>query len=267
MNIKVLQPDVAIIVASESSVRVILAPLSVITHGSVNEQPYTSRSKQQSLPQFPYAEAPIMDFYDISISSNTGFGPYVPPTSLSLIVFPTLSRLDVRQSKKALYIRFEIHSTMSTPPNSVPATPSPVSPSSSCSSSSSKLSDYDFDALLAKNRSHSPSSILMSSIHPDLSTPFDLPVGSYPEHTEIGTTGRRAVWVEQSLKSDYVQILRFDYDHVNDRQRPPSVSVLLPPEPQLPFKPSSVRSLAFDEATGRLCAGLYNGSVYILDYV
>ena len=33
------------------------------------------------------------------------------------------------------------------------------------------------------------------------------------------------------------------------------------------FGSNLARELAFDEATGRLCVGLYNGLLYILDYV
>lgn len=236
MNIKVLPPYLCIVAASTENAQVTLVPLSVIEYGSVLEQPMRSKAKQQDLPYFSHAIVPIMDFYDICISDNGGFGPYVPPTSISLIVFPTLSRLDVRQSKKALLLRFAIYQPIAKPEESASSV--------HCGKSADARE---------------------SSIELESSIPFDIPVGSYPEYPCLGTTGRRGVWLEQSLKSDYVQILRLDYDPATNR--PPSLNILLPPEPQLPFKPSSCRALAFDEATGRLCIGLYNGMIYILDYV
>ncbi|KAL5504135.1 hypothetical protein ACEPAH_8208 [Sanghuangporus vaninii] len=236
MDIKVLPPYLSIVAASTENAQVTLAPLSVLEYGSVLEQPVRSKAKQRDLPYFSHATVPIMDFYDICISDNGGYGPYVPPTSISLIVFPTLSRLDVRQSKKALLLRFTICQFFSIPEANARST--------TCGKSIN---------------ARDPSLQLESSI------PFDIPVGSYPEYPCLGTTGRRGVWLEQSLKSDYVQILRLDYDPVTNQ--PPSLNVLLPPEPQLPFKPSSCRALAFDEATARLCIGLYNGLIYVLDYV
>lgn len=98
----------------------------------------------------------------------------------------------------------------------------------------------------------------------DISTPFSVPTESYPELVQLGTTGRRAVWLEQSLGSDNVQLMRLDYSPTE--MGVPRVNVLLPPDPGLPFKPSYCRALAFDEATGRLCLGLFSGELYILDY-
>ncbi|KAI5122289.1 hypothetical protein M0805_002368 [Coniferiporia weirii] len=234
MDVRICPPFLAVVGASVSKVQITLVPLEAIALGGVLEQPIVSRAKQGALPQFPRIVVPLMDFYDICISNNNSFGSHVTATSLSLIVFPTLSRLDVRQSKKALYLRFIID------PKAKPG-----------STESFECGDgHDLDD---------------SSIRLDVSAPFDIPIGSYPEHPYLGTKGRRAVWIEQSLKSDYVQILRLDYNP--EERKPPAVDVLLPPEPQLPFKPSSCRALAFDEASGRLCVGLYNGSVYILDYV
>ncbi|EJD06573.1 uncharacterized protein FOMMEDRAFT_17082 [Fomitiporia mediterranea MF3/22] len=240
LDIKVLPPYLGIVAASVDNfdnAQVTLVPLSVIAYGSELEEPEKSEAKQRTLPQFPHAIAPIMDFYDIVISDNTGYGPYVPPTSLSLIVFPTLSRLDVRQSKKALHLRFSI-SHVPGPISTNPEADAPSEPSEE---------------------------VPCTSIQLEKSVPFEIPVGSYPEYPQVGATGRRGVWLEQSLKSDYVQLLRLDYDPTTNQA--PSVSVLLPPQPQFPFKLSSCRALAFDESTGRLCVGLYNGSVYILDYV
>ena len=87
---------------------------------------------------------------------------------------------------------------------------------------------------------------------------------SYTELVRLGTSGRRAVWAEYKWDSDDVQINRMD---CGSSGRSHSFhSVLLPPDPGLPFKPRECRSIAFDEATGRLCLGLYNGNIYVLDY-
>ena len=207
------------------------------------------------LPPFPTSLVPLLDTYDICISSNTGYGPYVPPTSISIIYFPSLSRLESRQCKKALHLRFAVSDIHKYEQNA--------------SISSSIVGHISNDTLVA----NTPTISLLTSTY------FDIPVGSYPEHAQLGSTGRRAVWLEQSLKSDYVQLLRLDFDPSaattalvdsnsnGGRLTTPNVNVLLPPEPQLPFKPSSCRSLAFDEATGRLCVGLYNGAIFVLDYV
>lgn len=248
MAVKVLPTCLAVIEASTSNVQVTLVPLGIIVYGSVLEQPLASMEKHKHLPLFPHIVVPLVDFYDISLSDNINFGPYVPATSLSLVVFPTLSRLEMRQSKKALYLRFLIdpNTSLSSPPSSP---------------SFSSEDNKDNVCIFNPNRN-----LAMPSINLDISIPFDIPVGSYPEHPYLGSTGRRAVWLEQSLRSDYVQVLRLDYDP-SARGKTPLVDVLLPPEPQLPFKPSACRALAFDEATGRLCIGLFNGVVYVLDYV
>lgn len=241
MAVKVLPTCLAVIEASMSNVQVALIPLDIIKFGSVHEQPLTSTTKHEQLPVFPRIVVPLMDFYDISISDNINFGPYVPATSLSLIVFPTLSRMEMRQSK-ALYLRFVID-----PKASFASTPL-------------------FTPGDDEHGSEASTSLIIPSIRLDVSRHFDIPVGSYPEYSYFGTTGRRAVWLEQSLHSDCVQVLRLNYDP-NVRAKLPAVDVLLPPEPQLPFKPSACHALAFDEATGRLCIGLFNGLVYVLDYV
>lgn len=233
-----------------SKLQVILVPLSTIELGGILESPTISRGKQHLLPVFSMISVDLTEFYDICISDNVNFGAYVPATSLSVITFPTLPRLETRQRKKALHLRFRID------PGHGAAQTSRSPGSDSAFVLDSGITGLTFIESVKANVK--PPAITLES-----STPFDVPVGSYPEHPHLGTTGRRAVWLEQSLKSDYVQILRFDYDPVGGT---PSVSVLLPPEPQLPFKPSSCRALAFDEATGRLCVGLYNGTIYILDY-
>ena len=280
MDVKVFPPYLAIFSASADSVQVTLVPLSVIGRGGLMEEPSISRRKLSSnpLPRFPTSLVPLLDTYDICISSNTGYGPYVPPTSISIIYFPSLSRLESRQCKKALHLRFAVEDI---PRYDRTANGTLVAP------------EMATNASLVEN---TPLIAVSSSMY------FDIPVGSYPEHAQLGSTGRRAVWLEQSLKSDYVQLLRLDFDpakaiaassssadpsgsssattistsapviatssgNVATKAVTPAVDILLPPEPQLPFKPSACRSLAFDEASGRLCIGLYNGPIFVLDYV
>lgn len=82
--------------------------------------------------------------------------------------------------------------------------------------------------------------------------------------TQLGRTGHRAVWIERNLESDDVCLVKFTSN--SDNASPPEVSVLLPPQPGLPFKPRDCRAIAFDDAIGRLCLGLYSGELYVLDY-
>lgn len=227
MDVILVPPFLAVVAASAATIQVTLVPLDIVSFGGHLELPSKSRTKRNSLPEFQTVHVPLMDFYDVCISDNMNTGQYAPPTSLSLIVFPTLSRLESRQGRKALFVRFAID---------------PVT-----GFITSGVAPFE-----------------KASIMLDVVAPFNIPFGSYPEHARLGTTGRRAVWLEQSLKSDYVRMVRLDYDPL--AKCAPSVEVLLPPDPQLPFKPSACRALAFDEATGRLCLGTYNGSIYILDY-
>ena len=220
---KIVPPFLIIVAASSDTLQISIVPLSVISKGGHLESPLESRQKMHDLPDFFHVSTPLVDFYDICISDNVNFGPFNPATSLSLIAFPTLSRLEMRQNKKALHLRFSLGPT------------------------ASELRD----------------SYTTPPIQLEKSSPFDITVGSYPEHAQLGSTGRRAVWLEQSLKSDYVKLLRLNFDPLDSS---PSVEVLLPPDPQLPFKPSFFHALAFDETTGRLSVGLYNGAVYIIDY-
>jgi hypothetical protein len=55
-----------------------------------------------------------------------------------------------------------------------------------------------------------------------------------------------------------------------DRDEPlqwsPIVEELLPSVPDIPVRPENVRAIAFDEASGRLCLGLWSGDIMVLDY-
>ncbi|KAI0313752.1 hypothetical protein OF83DRAFT_1140038 [Amylostereum chailletii] len=94
--------------------------------------------------------------------------------------------------------------------------------------------------------------------------PFPFPAESSVKLVRIGITGRRAVWVEQNWETDDFRIMRSHFPLEDPASS--AVSVLLPPNPALPFTPRSCQSLAFDETTGRLCCGLFNGDLWILDF-
>jgi hypothetical protein len=77
----------------------------------------------------------------------------------------------------------------------------------------------------------------------------------------VGTTGRRAVWLERHWEKEEVRLMRLSHTAAGSM-----AGVLVPPHPALPFTPATCHSLAFDEVTGRLCVGLETGELYVLDY-
>jgi len=223
VDINIIPPYLIIIAASNTELRVILVPLSIIERGSYMETPSSSWKNRRSLPEFQTIRFPCMDFYDICISDNLSAGTF---PAVSVIAFPSISREDIYQSKKAMLLRIDFEA-------------SPVHPTNS--------DEYPSPAGL--------SSVLKF---------FDVRMESFPEYVNLGTSGRRAIWLEQSFKSDYVQVVRMNCGGTHNEY--PSLNILIPPEPQLPFKPSSCRALAFDEASGRVCFGSYKGELFILDY-
>ena len=82
---------------------------------------------------------------------------------------------------------------------------------------------------------------------------------------QVGSLGTRAVWLEHSWESQQNRVMKLSYD---PRTGVANVGVLLcQMRDSLPFSPDKCHSLAFDEATCRLCVGMYNGPVYVLDFV
>lgn len=77
---------------------------------------------------------------------------------------------------------------------------------------------------------------------------------------QVGPTGR-AVWLEHNWDTQQRRIMRYQ------PRSGATLGMLLPPDPALPFTPNTCHSLVFDEITGRLCLGLFNGDVYVLDFV
>ena len=93
---------------------------------------------------------------------------------------------------------------------------------------------------------------------------FTVPGSTSIEVAKIGTRGHRAVWLEHNWETQQFRLMKLSVPVGHGK---PSVGVLLPPDPELPFSPRECQSLAFDEVTGRVCLGLYTGNLYILDFV
>lgn len=81
---------------------------------------------------------------------------------------------------------------------------------------------------------------------------------------QVGALGTRAVWLEHNWETQQNCVMKLSYDPHTGTS---TVGMLLSTAPPLPFSPNMCHSLAFDEVTGRLCLGLYDGNVYVLDFV
>ena len=93
---------------------------------------------------------------------------------------------------------------------------------------------------------------------------FAVPRSTSIEAVKVGTRGHRVVWLEHNWDLQQFRLMKLSAPVGRGK---PSVGVLLPPDPELPFSPRECQSLAFDEVTGRVCLGLYTGDLYILDFV
>lgn len=86
----------------------------------------------------------------------------------------------------------------------------------------------------------------------------------------VGSSGRRAVWMEHDLETTRSRLMRLEVPHDNgvvgctDKVM---YKVLLPPDPPLPFSTDACQALAFDEASCRLCFGLWDGSLHVVDFL
>ncbi|GLB40452.1 hypothetical protein LshimejAT787_0803230 [Lyophyllum shimeji] len=78
----------------------------------------------------------------------------------------------------------------------------------------------------------------------------------------LGTTGRRAIWLQRRWDTDEFELMRGTFS----RTEAPKVQPLLPKHVALPFETQSCLSLAFDEALGRVYVGLTTGGLYILEF-
>ncbi|KAH8092600.1 hypothetical protein BXZ70DRAFT_1010686 [Cristinia sonorae] len=87
---------------------------------------------------------------------------------------------------------------------------------------------------------------------------------------QIGTTGRRMVWMEHELETGRNRVMKFqmaaeDWECPTEKMTVVH-GLLLPPEPNLPFALNACNSLAFDELSGRLCLAFYDGGLHVLDF-
>lgn len=94
---------------------------------------------------------------------------------------------------------------------------------------------------------------------------FPIPPSTSIEIIKLGTEGYRAIWLEHNWESQQFRLMKMCAAAVGDGH--PEVGVILPPDPELPFAPRECHSLAFDEVTGRVCLGLFNGDLYVMDFV
>lgn len=91
---------------------------------------------------------------------------------------------------------------------------------------------------------------------------FLTPVSASPDLVTLGGSGRRAVWRERRWDTDEYRFMKGAFLPIGES---PLVEELLPRHLALPFDPQTCQSLAFDEATGRVCLGFHTGELYILD--
>ncbi|EJF64937.1 hypothetical protein DICSQDRAFT_80777 [Dichomitus squalens LYAD-421 SS1] len=87
---------------------------------------------------------------------------------------------------------------------------------------------------------------------------------SSPQLAQVGALGFRAVWLEHNWETQQNRVMKLAFDPHTGAAK---VGMLIPPDPELPFTPNMCHSLAFDEVTGRLCLAMYDGNVYLLDFV
>ena len=81
---------------------------------------------------------------------------------------------------------------------------------------------------------------------------------------QIGTTGHRMVWLEHDLETGRNRVMKYAME---TESRKHLHGVLLPTKANLPFALDACNSLGFDEVSGRLCLGFYDGSLHVLDFV
>ncbi|PBL03629.1 hypothetical protein ARMGADRAFT_1157719 [Armillaria gallica] len=91
---------------------------------------------------------------------------------------------------------------------------------------------------------------------------FPTPASAVSDIVCIGSSGRRAVWLERRWDTDVFTLMKGTFSP--EQKGPTIVEKLLPPHLVLPFEVVSCQSLAFEESTGRVCLGLHTGDLYVL---
>ncbi|KAJ7494709.1 hypothetical protein B0H11DRAFT_2003077 [Mycena galericulata] len=93
---------------------------------------------------------------------------------------------------------------------------------------------------------------------------FSTHVSASAEIVCLGETGHRAIWLERRWTSDEYTLMKATFSP-NVRQ-PVAVQPLLARHAALPFELSTVVSLAFEEASGRVCLAVHTGELYMLEF-
>lgn len=102
-----------------------------------------------------------------------------------------------------------------------------------------------------------------------IQTPVDVTL----EAMCLGKTGKRAVWSSRDWNMDEHVLMKAQLapapvaSHKNKRNSFKEVMTpLQPPSVVFPFQQGACRSLSFDEASGRVFAGLISGELYIMHF-
>jgi len=96
---------------------------------------------------------------------------------------------------------------------------------------------------------------------------FATPPSASMEPMCLGRTGLRAVWLEHQWNTDEYRLMKGSFPCKGQgAESEPHVVLLQRAELALPFEPHHCRSLALDEATGRVWVGVHTGEVYILEF-
>ncbi|KAF7330560.1 F-box domain-containing protein [Mycena venus] len=105
------------------------------------------------------------------------------------------------------------------------------------------------------------------SRQPPFACPFRTELGASPEIVSLGETGQRAVWLERRWSSDEYTLMKAAFSpNRTDGNDPVVVQPLFARHLALPFELHTCRSLAFEEATGRVSLALHTGELYILQF-
>jgi hypothetical protein len=99
---------------------------------------------------------------------------------------------------------------------------------------------------------------------PSFVGPFNTHASASAELVCLGETGSRAVWLERRWTSDEYTLMKASFSP--DGTNPVVVEPLLARGSALPFELHMCQSLAFEEATGRVCLAIYTGELYILQF-
>ena len=94
------------------------------------------------------------------------------------------------------------------------------------------------------------------------STLFQTPYNETSDLAYVATSGQHSLWLQVPSDRDMSKVVKFTFD--SSPEPTVSLDTLLPPIPLLPFRPSTCTTLSLDEGTGRICVGLFNGSLYVL---